>query len=101
MSALFPCPCCGHSITKQDAAGFRIIGKDEVDPARQPIETAPRDGTEVLVWGAEQDGAYLGAYRDGWWVADAFPDTWTDLVSSPTHWMPLPSDPVRAIGRKA
>lgn len=30
--ALFPCPHCGHSITRQDAAGYRIVGPDEVDP---------------------------------------------------------------------
>ena len=29
MSARFPCPCCGHTITDQDAAGYTIIRDDE------------------------------------------------------------------------
>ena len=50
----------------------------------QPIETAPRDGTRVLVY--ERDAA-LGAIslnwvdQDGWWLGH------------PTHWMPLPTPP--------
>lgn len=53
-------------------------------PQWQPIETAPRDGTEIL------------GYREGLgtWIVNWDPDEqdfspgWT-----PTHWMPLPEPP--------
>ena len=60
----------------------------------QPIETAPIDGTEVLVFGPKQDGVYLAAYKYGdWCVAGPWDDGWTELLSPPTHWMPLPEPP--------
>lgn len=57
----------------------------------QPIETAPRDETPVLV-----------AYRDAWMTVAAFWPCnmcWTEITASgrklnePTHWMPLPEPP--------
>lgn len=47
MTALFPCPCCGHSITRQDAAGFRILGPDEVDALQKALYRA-EDGAGTL-----------------------------------------------------
>lgn len=72
----------------------------------QPIETAPKDGTEVLIAG--------GTYSDGWnteipfrgvsiaywyrchdahWRGDDLQahDEWRE--HKPTHWMPLPPPP--------
>lgn len=58
----------------------------------QPIEMAPKDGTEVLVW----DGSIrqiskftvAGLDFDGhWWDAEGY---W---ISGITHWMPLPEPP--------
>lgn len=64
----------------------------------QPIETAPKDGTEVLVFGPRQDGTYLAAYQyDDWWVAGPWDERWTELLSPPTHWMPLPAPPEVAL----
>jgi hypothetical protein len=82
----------------------------------QPIETAPKDGTAVLVW-----DAYEGALTVGWQVAKYLAKDGhsvgrmtTDLYNSglmgwvraapdlagfyfklmnPTHWMPLPDSP--------
>lgn len=73
----------------------------------QPIETAPRDGTTVLLWWRreELDVAYwaCGVWRefgDGsrGWMGESFhasaPETWTRLLGErPTHWMPLPTPP--------
>ncbi len=57
----------------------------------QPIETAPKDGTEVLVWdGYGVKIAWWEPYRrttGGVWFYDGDNYTW------PTHWMPLPEEP--------
>ena len=74
----------------------------------QPIETAPKDGTRILLYGSYQwedyedrkeSGIIVGYFRlcdwndddNGSWVAvNANP--YTDYVQ-PTHWMPLPNHP--------
>ena len=63
----------------------------------QPIETAPRDGTFVLVCGP--DGVDKAQFRD-WsfepaWTRDYTASYENDLadVTAPTHWMPLPPPP--------
>lgn len=64
----------------------------------QPIETAPKDLTQVLVYDAEDKGVFLGQYE-----CYAVPPYWSfdthDLtrekaeIVRPTHWMPLPDPP--------
>ena len=80
----------------------------------QPIETAPRDQTEILLWGQDvgpRVGYFGTEFNDspdghrpygGWWsltgeISPAFP-AWHDLEevaahNPPTHWMPLPGPP--------
>jgi hypothetical protein len=68
-----------------------------------PIETAPRDGTDILVWGRycmdpctvrwkheEWEGSW-----DGMRVIDQSGDFGTtyQTITAPTHWMPLPEPP--------
>ena len=65
----------------------------------QPIETAPRDGTFVLLFGP--DGIDMGKYEP--WAADygsgwerfrtAEYDNDGVMITHPTHWMPLPPPP--------
>lgn len=73
-----------------------------------PIETAPRDGTEIDVWSdgrrypdaawARPDGAPVD-YK-AWCFLDAEVNrcdvSWyiTEIKPEPTHWMPLPPPPV-------
>jgi hypothetical protein len=58
----------------------------------QPIETAPKDGTEVLLIATRHSmlmphpEMIVGAYRQGWWSG---PST----LSHVTHWMHLPDTP--------
>lgn len=70
----------------------------------QPIEAAPKDGTNVLLYGQYSGDAefpeYYGGIRVGWWD-----DYWTcgsygayyevseSIRMNPTHWMPLPTAP--------
>jgi len=58
----------------------------------QPIETAPRDGSDMLITnGREVVVAFFDEreeYRGfNWCAGDHFPTPW------PTHWMPLPDLP--------
>ncbi len=66
----------------------------------QPIETAPKDGTEVLLFFAESGDMRLGAFlpwRDSsypmiWqdrFNGDAIERPWKEYYTCPTHWMPL------------
>jgi hypothetical protein len=54
----------------------------------RPIETAPKDGIDILVSDGERISvAYYDRY---WWIT-----SWTVeiLTFDPTHWMPLPPPP--------
>ncbi len=53
----------------------------------QPIETAPKDGSEVLVWGTSH--VYLAWFENGeWWISHR-----AHVHAPVTHWMPLPAPP--------
>jgi uncharacterized protein DUF551 len=65
----------------------------------RPIESAPKDGTFILVYG-ELGGSLppIGSCKFGvvHWV-DGFNGWYLDgdeYTLAPTHWMPLPSAPV-------
>jgi len=59
-----------------------------------PIETAPRDGTSVLLYDSEE-GIGVGHWVEGddEFGVDRFWVAFTTTCSSPTHWMPLPEPP--------
>jgi hypothetical protein len=66
----------------------------------QPIETAPKDGTSILVWGVveEGDGTPECAVVSGGWKRKnvryyLIPWPQEDLTMCATHWMPLPEPP--------
>jgi hypothetical protein len=60
--------------------------------AWQPIETAPKDGTEILGWDDCAEGPTVISWNDRWQVAwDA-----TEYRPQPlTHWRPLPPPPAK------
>ena len=53
----------------------------------QPIETAPKDGTEMLAFWNRSNVYGIASFDDGRWADE------TGEVSAPTHWMPLPEPP--------
>ena len=65
-------------------------GQESADRAAwQPIETAPRDGTVILVY-RHIDGLYGGVDKDEWKNG-----SWwrSSCENQPTHWRPLPRAP--------
>ena len=67
----------------------------------QPIETAPKDGSEILaLWKRSQiqsNGYGVVWFEDGSWREFDY----ECLVSDPTHWMPLPAAPAKQEGGKS
>ncbi len=61
----------------------------------QPIATAPKDGTEVLVWcPVEHDVALTGYHHvAGFQASDGYWYVCDGSLVQPTHWRPLPSPP--------
>lgn len=66
----------------------------------QPIESAPRDWTDVILYDPnEDDGTGSCGVMKGWYsMKDGGFDCWMSYEStsgniSPTHWMPLPEPP--------
>ena len=75
----------------------------------QPIETAPKDGTKILIgkvgsklictahWEIEPEWAYKGS--SPCWASYMADDDYYSLYFDsdwPTHWMPLPTPPAPA-----
>lgn len=75
-----------------------IEGQHWVRADWQPIETAPRDRTPILVVWWTGNKAWQSV---AWMVRDETEEWWTPTDASfrhylhPTHWMPLPSPPVQ------
>jgi hypothetical protein len=82
------------ALTAITDAGYRIV------PGWQPIETAPKDGTFVLLYCEDPDPEYEPYCIQGWFESGAFDNRWYEAHSenpirpSPRHWMPLPAAPV-------
>lgn len=56
----------------------------------QPIETAPKDGTDILLGFANDNRpAVVAGWYDNWEEYD----TINVVKGRPTHWMPLPEAP--------
>jgi Protein of unknown function (DUF551) len=72
----------------------------------QPIDTAPKDGSRVLLWVPDEAGSsyttqigtwtfYSATSDDFLWVYDGHSDGLRRycMAHPPTHWMPLPEPP--------
>lgn len=103
----------GAGSLKTDRGDYGLL--DEAADALQAqgwrsIETAPKDGTEVLIWNDEgheiaswgdheDDGSDQPGHDEGWIGTFAFPGrSWGNSMQweaqgQPSHWMPLPPPP--------
>ena len=77
-----------------------LYAKENIKMEWQKIETAPKDGTYILLLGDSgytttphrvMVGCYAEGYRDDW--INHANDRVTDGGSPPTHWAPLPQAP--------
>lgn len=64
----------------------------------QSMETAPKDGTNVLLInrrGNMATGLWQGSeHSEGWWIrGGSLPSVFFNDHHGPTHWMPLPKAP--------
>ena len=65
----------------------------------QPIKTAPRDMTEIIVFDPTNNPpVFTAAYIDGWSCSverryAPKDEYFGDREKRPTHWMPLPTPP--------
>ena len=68
------------------------LTQSEIPEGWQPVETAPKDGTQLLLAG-EFDGPGDWRIKMGYWAA--YENDWHLFGGSwqPTRWMPLPAAP--------
>ena len=95
---------CGATGPTRDTEPAAIAAWNRRAPGWRPIETAPRDGTLVLLW-AESIGLHVAYLHQEWsWTKFRVIRTWQALWCEkqsgdedegikPTHWMPLPEPP--------
>lgn len=73
---------------KFDASEYPVLAGSEPSVGWQPIDTAPKDGTEILVY---ESGQYEGYDVEEWDVERC---CWKRCdEANPTHWMPIPPNP--------
>lgn len=68
----------------------------------QPIETAPKDGTDILLLCVSKARSFGGTrVLQGSWSGNTGYEKWYTMcnyVMQPTHWMPLPAAPAEGGG---
>ena len=105
-----------RSDRKEIEAVYRKLGELEAKHQWQPIETAPKDGTEIFIFRVGWPWAPVAKWTDypgnpvldeneqdtwmcGWlfdeWFTPGNEDGWLGWSDDemPTHWMPLPEPP--------
>ena len=90
------CPTWYATVLRKEGWDAAMAAPKQAEPAWQPIESAPKGGSEILLGHANGDCivGYWGHARNSFIRDYAWCDGSTDLaVTWPTHWMPLPQPP--------
>ena len=66
--------------------GVYVTRKDVGQPRWQPIETAPRNGSTIIVYEP-------GFYQTAAWTGGGWTNASNSWLGDVTHWMPLPKPP--------
>lgn len=59
----------------------------------QTIESAPKDGSYVIVSGIDWEGSSSACWFGGEWLSK--PPLGASFIKQPTHWRPFPPRPTR------
>jgi hypothetical protein len=90
----------GNSLAQDHArqAAHKIIAAMPAPTVQewQPIETAPKDGADILLAGEDwvSLGGWKGSVPKGWWRDHVCSADYQIAECHPTHWMPLPALPL-------
>lgn len=85
---------CLSGLTSRQQKFIRDLRRENAELRKklewQPIETAPKDGSPILLYSSD-DGCHQGYWFEGsddtgWCTDGLFSNGWT-------HWMPLPEPP--------
>jgi hypothetical protein len=101
--------CLPCAVERVEAAISSIPSPDDGAPMRheggdgwRPIETAPKDGTEVWLFGTSESSPFSRPHigcedrEVAYWHAGGWKSAWCDgWVVEPSHWQPLPAPPSR------
>lgn len=66
----------------------------------RPIDSAPRDGNEILLWDPDRavdSRMQIGLWNDIWETPGWQSCMENEALTRPTHWMPLPDPPGAAM----
>lgn len=78
-----------HDCAVAEIQRLRAQPSHQQQPGWLPIESAPKDGTHVLL----TDGEMISC---GYWCGSQHAPRWMSDSGEPTHWQPLPEPPANA-----
>lgn len=85
------CAVCGVE-QPDDSKYFEGQARDAAQSPWMDIETAPKDGTRVLLY-QDGRGAFEGWFHNDYQYAEHFWKDDQDSEPEPSHWQPLPAPP--------
>ena len=71
---------------QSQTASQRLNGSEDQTMTWQPIETAPKDGTVIIVYAPD-------FFQTAAWVGNGWTNAANSWLGDVTHWMPLPEPP--------
>lgn len=77
-----------HIATRDAMLDTKAAVLARMAPQWRPIETAPKNGTEVLLWDWIEQEMFSAQFQFGYWN-----NTQRGLSCDPFCWMPLPAPP--------